>query len=218
VAENYYANERLELLPFVPAGVRRVLDVGAARGGFGKALKDRLQCEVWGIEPNAQAAAAAAAVLDRVLPCPVEQALARLPDGAFDLVVFNDSLEHLPDPEATLKAMTAKLGADGRFLCSIPNVRYYKVLRDFVLRGEWEYADEGVMDRTHLRFYTHKSIRRMFERLDCELLALQGIHGRDRLGLRLLSLLTLGRTWDLRYKQFACLARPTRLDDDDHAP
>jgi 2-polyprenyl-3-methyl-5-hydroxy-6-metoxy-1,4-benzoquinol methylase len=205
---SYFTNERLELLPFVPPDVRRALDVGAAHGGFGRALKEQRDCEVWGIEPNAEAAAAARSVLDRVLACSVEQALAQLPDGAFDLVVLNDSLEHLPDPEATLSAMTAKLGAGGRFLCSIPNVRYYKVVRELVLRGEWEYVDEGVMDRTHLRFFTHKSIRRMFERLDCELLAMEGIHGRDRLGLVLLNALSLGRTWDLRYKQFACLARP----------
>lgn len=204
----YYANERLELLPLVPEAARRVLDVGAARGGFGQALKARRACEVWGIEPEAAAAAAATAVLDRVLACPVGEALAQLPDAGFDLVVFNDSLEHLPDPEAVLAAMVAKLRPGGSVLCSIPNVRYYKVMRQLVLRGEWEYADEGVLDRTHLRFFTEKSIRRMFSRLDFELLELQGIHGRDRWGLALLSALTFGRTRDLRYKQFACLARP----------
>ena len=207
---SYYTNERLELLPLVPEQARRVLDVGAARGGFGQALKARRGCEVWGIEPNAEAAAAARAVLDRVLACPVGEALGQLPDGAFDLVVFNDSLEHLPDPEAVLAAMAGKLAGGGAVLCSIPNVRYYKVLRELVLRGEWEYVDEGVLDRTHLRFFTEKSIRRMFARLGFELVALQGIHGRDRLGLKLLSALTLGRTADLRYKQFACLARPAR--------
>lgn len=205
---SYFTNQRLELMPFVPAQVRRALDVGAARGGFGQALKAERGCEVWGIEPNPDAAAAATAVLDRVLACPVEQALAQLPDGGFDLIVFNDSLEHLPDSEGTLAGMIAKLAPDGRFLCSIPNVRFYKVMRDLLLQGEWEYVDEGVMDRTHLRFFTHKSIRRMFERLDCELLSIEGIHGRDRVGLMLLNALTLGRTWDLRFKQFACLARP----------
>jgi len=205
---DYFANARLELLPFVPPGVRRALDVGAARGGFGQALKAERGCEVWGIEPNAEAAAAARAVLDQVLDCPVEQALERLPAAGFDLIVFNDSLEHLADPEAVLALMAGKLGEGGSVLCSIPNVRYYKVLRQLVLRGEWEYAEEGVLDRTHLRFFTEKSIRRMFERLDFELLALSGIHVRDRLGLRLLSALTLGRTRDLSCKQFACLARP----------
>jgi SAM-dependent methyltransferase len=208
VPAGYFAKERLELLPLVPADSRRVLDVGSARGRFGVALKQRQPCEVWGIEPDLDAAGAATAVLDRVLACRVEQALSDLPDGAFDLVTFNDSLEHLPDPEAVLAAMKAKLAPHGSFLCSIPNVRYYKQVRAYLLRGEWEYAEEGVMDRTHLRFFTHRSILRMFGRLGCDVLVLQGIHGRDRLGLAVLSCLTLGRTWDLRYKQFACLARP----------
>jgi 2-polyprenyl-3-methyl-5-hydroxy-6-metoxy-1,4-benzoquinol methylase len=204
----YYERDRREVLAFVPAGVRRALDVGAATGVFGQALKQHCGCEVWGIEAHAPAAGEAARVLDRVLSRPVEASLGELPDGGFDLVVFNDCLEHLVEPERVLQALKAKLAPGGSFLCSIPNVRYYKHLRELLVRGEWEYVDSGILDRTHMRFFTHKSIRRMFERLGCDVLQLQGIHGRDRLGLTVLNALLLGATWDLRYKQLLCLARP----------
>ncbi|HZJ72531.1 MAG TPA: class I SAM-dependent methyltransferase [Planctomycetota bacterium] len=206
--DGYYERERREVLAFVPPGVRRALDVGAATGAFGRALKEHSGCEVWGIEAHAPAAEQAARALDRVLAARVEAALGELPAQGFDLIVFNDSLEHLVEPEAVLAAMLPKLAPGGAFLCSIPNVRYYKNLRGLLLRADWEYVDSGVLDRTHLRFFTHKSIRRMFETLGCEVVRLEGIHGRDRLGLKLLSALTLGGAWDLRFKQLACLARP----------
>lgn len=205
---DYHHNPRPEMLQFIPPGIETVLDVGCAAGAFAHDLKTRLGVEIWGIEPHAAAAQEAAAKLDKVIHAPVEQAIAQLPGAYFDLIVLNDVLEHLIDPEDCLRQLQAKLKPGGHFLCSVPNVRYYKHLREVIVHGEWEYRDEGVLDRTHLRFFTLKSLAAMFARLDCDILLLKGINGRRRLWLKLLKLLSFGGLSDLPYMQIACLAKP----------
>ena len=207
--DRYYEQDRLEMQALVPTEARCVLEVGCGAGTFGAALKDRQDVEVWGIEPS-DAATRAAEVLDRVLACGIDEALPDLPDGRFDWVVFNDVLEHLVDPEACLRELLPKLAPGGGFIASIPNLRYYKVLRDLVLKGEFEYVEHGVLDRTHLRFFTPKSVARMWERLGCEVVERRALNTRRRPWLRALSALTFGATEDIRSPQFGWRVRPRR--------
>jgi 2-polyprenyl-3-methyl-5-hydroxy-6-metoxy-1,4-benzoquinol methylase len=157
----YMDDPRAEVAQLVPAGVR-ILDVGCSRGAFGAELK-RLQPAraVYGIEPTA-AAAYAEARLDHVVQgfFPGD-----LPEDwrDFDVVCFNDVLEHMVDPWSVLAATVAFLAPDGRVVASIPNVRYVNVIIDLVLRGQWHYESTGVLDRTHLRFFTRSSIVELFE-------------------------------------------------------
>ncbi len=147
-------------LDHVPDG-RKILDVGCSRGGFGRALKARSPGrEVYGIEPT-DAARHAGEVLDRV-------AQGSFPDdvpagwGRFDLVCFFDVLEHLSDPWAALRHARALLAGGGRVVASIPNVRCVAVTVPLVLRGEWRYTEVGILDRTHLRFFTRSGIEDLF--------------------------------------------------------
>lgn len=208
---DYHHNPRPEMLQFIPPGSQIVLDVGCAAGAFGQAVRTKFGAEVWGIEPHAPAAQEAASKLSKVIHAPIETAIAELPDGRFDLIVLNDVLEHLIDPEACLRQLKAKLKPGGHFLCSVPNVRYYKHLREVLVHGEWEYRDEGVLDRTHLRFFTIKSVAAMLARLDCDIVTLKGINGRRRLWLKLLNLLSFGGLSDIPYMQIACLAKPRSI-------
>lgn len=153
---------RLEVTPFVPRDARRVLDVGCLAGAFGAALKsERPATTVWGIELRPDAAELAAGRLDHVI-------VGRFPDDVpsgerFDCVVFNDVLEHLEDPWSALRATHAFLAPGGCVVASIPNVRHYSVVASLVLRGDWRYADAGILDRSHLRFFTSDSATRLFE-------------------------------------------------------
>ncbi len=206
--EVYYRQERLEMQALVPSDARRVLEVGCGAGTVGAALKGRQGAEVWGIEPSRDAATRAESALDRVLCSSIEAALDELPDGHFDWIVFNDVLEHLVDPEDTAMILVNACEGGGGFIASIPNLRYYKVLRNLLFKGEFEYEEHGVMDRTHLRFFTPKSVARMWERLGCEVLERQALNTRRRPWLRALSLLTCGATEDIRSPQFGWRVRP----------
>jgi 2-polyprenyl-3-methyl-5-hydroxy-6-metoxy-1,4-benzoquinol methylase len=81
-----------------------------------------------------------------------------LPEEAFDCIVCNDVLEHLITPWQVLGKLAILLKPGGHFVASIPNVQYWGVLKDLVFEGDWRYADEGVLDVTHLRFFTRRSI------------------------------------------------------------
>lgn len=206
----YFAHARPEMVPFVPAAAVRILEVGCGAGAFGALVKETRPCEYWGVEPDAAACAEARTRLDRVIE---GRFLPRALDGeTFDCIVFNDVLEHLPDPEETLRGCRALLRPAGRVVASLPNLRFFPYLYRLVVRGELEYEDEGVLDRTHLRLFTGRSAARMFARQGYEVVTLSGIPGflrrRERWLVRLLGALSLGRLADLGYLQFAVVAEP----------
>jgi 2-polyprenyl-3-methyl-5-hydroxy-6-metoxy-1,4-benzoquinol methylase len=203
----YHGHARLEMVDYVPPGVRRVADVGCGEGLFGAALRAR-GAEVWGIEIDEAAAATARTRLDRVLVGDVAAAMAELPAGAFDCIVFNDVLEHLIDPRAILRAAKTRLAPGGVIVCSIPNVRHYRNLWNLIVHKQWRYEDAGTLDRTHLRFFTERSIADMFDELGFETLRLEGINGFTSWKFALLGKLSLGLLSDVFHIQFACVVRP----------
>lgn len=204
----YHGQAREEMLPFVPDGVKRVLEVGCGAGRFGEALHRQRGAAVWGIERDPEAAAQAATRLERVLVDDAFAAVGQLAGERFDLVVCNDLLEHLPDPGMLLRELRGLVPADGRLLVSLPNMRHYKVLLHLLVARDWRYRDSGVLDRTHLRFFTRRSMLRLLEENGWRPRRCQGINGSRSLGLRLLNLLTLGRHADMAFVQFALLAEP----------
>ena len=160
-APGYYGFSRPEVQRQVSRRARRILDVGCAEGRVGTGLKGRQGAEVWGIECNPEAAAAAARQLDRLVEAPVEQALAQLPQGYFNSIILADILEHLVDPSTVLAGLAEKLTPNGEIVVSLPNVGHWSVLQGLI-QGSWEYQDAGIMDRTHLKFFTRKSALALF--------------------------------------------------------
>jgi SAM-dependent methyltransferase len=210
--EGYYAGTRSEMLRFIPEGIDTVLEVGCAAGGFGSLLKKRGVAEVWGVEIVESAARLAQEVLDRVLVGDVANLTNELPDDYFDIIVFNDVLEHMIDPFAVLSAVKSKLTTRGMVVSSIPNIRYYHTLYDLVLHKNWEYHESGILDRTHLRFFTTRSIQLMYERLGFEVLRHEGNNPmRNRpMSYRLASAVLRGKVTDMQFEQFVTWARPLR--------
>jgi 2-polyprenyl-3-methyl-5-hydroxy-6-metoxy-1,4-benzoquinol methylase len=193
------------MVPFIPSGVTTILDVGCSRGRFGETLRAaNPDWRLYGIEPDP-------AMVDEARPHYEEVTCGFFPDDlpagrTFDCIVFNDVLEHVVDPWETLRAATGFLAPGGRVVASIPNVRHYIVVRDLFLRGRWDYADWGVLDRTHLRFFTRSSIAALFESADLEIGTLTGI---NPIAVKRASLL-LGPFRDMRFTQFAVVAGPRR--------
>jgi len=206
----YFENDRSEMLPFVPGGVRRVLDVGCGAGAFAGRLMGRdpaASPAIWGIEKDPAAAARAAAALERVLVGDAMEILPGLPDAYFDAVILNDILEHLPEPGALLGGLARTLVPGAVLVASIPNVRYFFNVMDLACRGRWDYADEGILDRTHLRFFTRSSMARLFEEAGFRVEDITGINPTGSRKFKLANFLALGRWSDMRYLQFACVAR-----------
>jgi 2-polyprenyl-3-methyl-5-hydroxy-6-metoxy-1,4-benzoquinol methylase len=161
LADSYYAHKRPEVQALVPEAAHYVVDVGCASGALGKDLKaGRPGLEVRGVEPQPVAAELARTALDDVL---VATADAPLPDDwpAPDCVIFADVLEHLEDPWATLGVWCERLAPGGCIVASIPNVAHHSVIRG-LMAGRFDYVDAGILDRTHLRFFTRQTIDDMF--------------------------------------------------------
>jgi 2-polyprenyl-3-methyl-5-hydroxy-6-metoxy-1,4-benzoquinol methylase len=208
--EDYYSQQRPEVLGFIPPSARRILDVGCGEGGFGAQVKRKLGATVWGIELMPSIADRARERLDRVIAGDILDQLEQLPDGYFDCITFNDVLEHLIDPYRVLRAVKLKLSPSGVVVASIPNIRFLRNLFNLVVRGDWRYEDAGILDKTHVRFFTKKSIKSMFESLGYRIIQLKGINATPSWKVAFFNLATLGAFSDTRYLQFCCIAEPLR--------
>lgn len=203
----YYQNPREDLQPLIPSGIRRALDVGCGAGAFGSVLRAR-GAEVWGIEMVAEMAAVAESRLDRVMVGDAMVLVEELPQAHFDLVSFNDVLEHMAWPDRMLQSVKRVLAPGGHVLASLPNLRHWDALLRLWVDGDFPWEDAGIYDRTHLRFFTEKSARRMFAEGGWEIEQFVGLHPTPSKKLRALNLLTRGKWLDCRFLQYGILARP----------
>lgn len=212
----YFEQTRSEMLPFVPPNCGRLLEVGCGSGAFGQAVKQTRKIEVWGVEPVLSAASIAATKLDHLINRAFD-AETGLPEGAFDCIVFNDVLEHMLAPEQALRYARALLSPRGVVVASIPNIRHLPVVWELAVHGRWEYRDCGVLDRTHLRFFTRSSMAKMFEAEGYLVKRICGIypwegppHANPYLQRvhRLLDMVLRGKLADMKFQRFAVVAEP----------
>jgi 2-polyprenyl-3-methyl-5-hydroxy-6-metoxy-1,4-benzoquinol methylase len=209
----YAATVRPEMSRFVPETAKRILDVGCSVGNFGEFLKSERSIEVWGVEVDEQAAEVAAKKLDNVI-CGGFGDNLNLPVEHFDCIIFNDVLEHMVDPQVALVYAKQLLRDGGKIVASIPNVRYFDNLWSLLIHKNWEYVDSGILDKTHLRFFTVNSIPYLFRNSGYNIDLIEGInpledhnpyHARK---FRLLNKLLLKKIEDTRWLQFAVVASP----------
>jgi 2-polyprenyl-3-methyl-5-hydroxy-6-metoxy-1,4-benzoquinol methylase len=145
---------------YIPDG-STVLDVGCSTGNFGEALEQLKGCTVTGVDLNENDIEEAGRRITAAYVFDISGPGAREKLGTFDVVVFADVIEHLPDPRAALRAVHGLLNEGGIVVYSIPHMGHISVRLD-LLEGRFPYAELGLLDRTHLHFYDRHEVFDVF--------------------------------------------------------
>jgi 2-polyprenyl-3-methyl-5-hydroxy-6-metoxy-1,4-benzoquinol methylase len=209
--DDYYRDEKARMVTYIPRSATSLLDVGCASGAFGRGLKaQRPELEVWGVEPVEPVAADARKVLDHVVVGTFPEVLPQL-GRMFDVVVFNDVLEHVADPWAALAATHPLLAPGGVAVASVPNVRNWRTIVDLVRHGRWEHTERGVHDVDHLRWFTRRTLVEAFEQSGWQVDRVELVNPSGFRRARLLGALLRPIAPDLRdeagFSQIALVAR-----------
>lgn len=161
----YYDFVRKEIAPLLPKFSPNVLEVGCGCGSTLVWLKEAGHAgHVSGIELNPESAETAFGRLDKVYQGDADLHLQNIPAESQDLVLCLDVLEHLQDPWQTLTRIYQLVRPGGSIIVSLPNIRHYRVTLPLLFNGQWNYSEAGILDKTHLRFFSRESALDMVSR------------------------------------------------------
>jgi SAM-dependent methyltransferase len=195
--QQYFRQVRSEILPLLPATLSRIVEIGCGEGFTLDHLKATGRCQ-WtcGIELFPDAARLARQRVDEVYQGNVEQMHLPIDPASVDAILCLDVLEHLIDPWSVIRKLHPLLKPGGILIASIPNVRHLRIVLPLLVKGRWEYTPSGLLDKTHLRFFTKRSAIALME---CSGLRIDAVAatGVTSLKARLLNALTfsLARPW-----------------------
>jgi 2-polyprenyl-3-methyl-5-hydroxy-6-metoxy-1,4-benzoquinol methylase len=208
--DDYFRHSRRgQLLPLLPAHASRVLEIGCGAGTTLEHLKASGLCD-WtaGVELFPAAAEDARQCVDLVYEGNIETLeLPGIAAGSLDLVLCLDVLEHLVDPWQVVARLRSLLKPGGLLIASLPNVQHHTVTLPLLLRGEWTYGGFGLLDRTHLRFFTRKTAIQLLESSGMRVDAVHPVGLSWTLAKRLVRMVTFGRLDGLLAFQYLLRAR-----------
>ena len=171
-----YIGKRNDILSLIPQDAKKILDVGCSIGTLGEQIKQKIKSvEVMGIELDDQMAQIAQKKIDKVVIGNVEEIDFKdhFSSNYFDCIIFADILEHLKNPWKVLKNISSFLNNGGVVIASIPNVRHYTTIISLAIKGYWPYRERGIHDKTHLRFFTLKNIKEMFQDAELKIVTIE---------------------------------------------
>lgn len=205
--QQYFSGIRSDLIDrLAPDSNRAILEIGCGDGATGAYAKESHRCGTYvGVELVPSAAALAETRIDRVYSGNIENLDLSEPRGSFDVLIAGEVLEHLVDPWAVLRRLSAYLRPGAIVFASSPNVAHYSVIL-MLLKGDWTLADKGRMDRTHLRWFTPKSYAGMFEDCGFGVVSVEPLR-KPSLAARLISKLSGGRLEHLFISQIVVVGR-----------
>ena len=170
---SYFNGARVDFVNLLPHNpTAKILEIGCGFGVTGALALSEQRCgEYIGIEISDKAAAEAEKMLSKVIKGNVETLNLQFPDAHFDAAILSEVLEHLVDPWKLILRLAPLIRGGGLIMASSPNISHYRVI-SMLLRGKWNLANSGVMDRTHLRWFTPDSFEQMFEAAGFQIISL----------------------------------------------
>ena len=206
---NYYNSDRNDIFEYLPKNITNLLDVGCGNGGFAANVKQKLNIPVYGVESYSDASNQALEKLDGVYNYSAEESFKLLQDSKmkFDCITFNDVIEHLVDPYSVLSDYKQLLNEDGYIVISVPNLRKINILYDLLVRKDFKYVDAGILDRTHLRFFTKKSLLRMLTELGLKVVMIKGLNTDNSFSSNFLNILSFNNLEDTLHLQYLAVCQ-----------
>jgi len=174
--KDYYNRINHLILNAIPKNAEFIAEIGCAAGALGQVYR-QMNPKVFytGLEINPDAAKIASERLNKVITGDVEKISLNDCDisiNSLDCLIYADVLEHLCDPASVLKNHSKYLKENGQIIACIPNIQHWSILFN-LLQGKWDYTEEGLLDSTHLRFFTLDSIRKLFNECSLEIVEIQ---------------------------------------------
>lgn len=155
---------------------QKVLDIGCSDGSLGEAIKKIYNSEVVGVEISSLASLEASKKIDKVFQGDILKIDIPYSKGYFDVIILADVLEHLINPLEVLKKVKHYLNPNGYIIVSVPNIANWSV-RLNILFGSFNYAQQGILDSTHLRFFTFKSIENLLISAGFKIVKIETLRG-----------------------------------------
>lgn len=208
---DYFSSARHEILDLLPGFSQRILEIGCGSGQTLEMLKKKHFCaETMGIELFATAADEARTRVDTVYCMDVEKSPLPEQIGKFDLILLLDVLEHLIDPWTFLRRLKEEhLAVGGKIIISLPNARHFSLILP-LLRGRFDYAERGILDKTHLRFFTKDSASKLLKSAYLDIETIKPTSLALHLNSGKLNAITLGLFSGFIASQYIFLARSAK--------
>lgn len=165
-SDDYYKNVRFDIVSFIPTGrPHKILEIGAGACNTLAYLKEKgVASEVVGVElfaiPNSFQQSE---LIDKLYIQDIEKEFPSLPEQYYDVIILGDVLEHLIDPWSTVSKLKNLLAPEGIVVASLPNFREFSVFYKIFIKGDFQYASSGILDKTHYRFFCKKNMVDLFE-------------------------------------------------------
>lgn len=209
---NYFDGDRPDLIQFINQDARTILEIGGGYGGFSKNFA--IDAEYYLVDPVTSRIQTPMPENFTLFSSTYDQVESKIPDGYFDMVICNDVLEHMVQHMDFLIQVKSKLKpTSGRLLISVPNVFQIKTLANLIVRRDWLYEESGLFDKTHVVFFTRKSIARLVANsgYEIEKICLINLHvwkpGQSILKYLLERFLSIFLGREMLYSQIVVLAR-----------
>ena len=189
--DSYYDLIREEILNLIPSSTKHLLDIGCGMGTTSSVAKRKFNIEeVIGIEKFENAASAASTKLDKVICGDIESLQLEYSNNYFDCILCADVLEHLINPENVIRKLHSLLSDNGVLITSLPNIRHIVPLLKIIF-DRLEYEESGILDKTHLHFYTLHTMKKMFSEAGFEIQKIENNRSRS-LKFKIANIITLG--------------------------